>query len=145
VYNLIHGDSQFSNILYDPATKTLNLIDPRGYFGNTHIYGLKCYDYGKIGYALSGYDLFNNQDNQFFLDIENGSLNLTVPNNFDQLLDHLSMLTNTPQRILMALICINWIGLAEYFINYPLKSMGSILYAHYFYEKYITKNIEKYI
>ena len=30
-------------------------IDPRGYFGNTKLYGLKQYDFAKLLFGLSGY------------------------------------------------------------------------------------------
>lgn len=58
-YTIIHGDSQFSNIMLDKHGN-VKLIDPRGYFGNTKIYGLPEYDYAKSLYAIYGYDAFNN-------------------------------------------------------------------------------------
>jgi len=41
-YNLIHGDTHLGNILL--YENKLYFIDPRGYFGNTELYGLREYD-----------------------------------------------------------------------------------------------------
>ena len=58
-FKLIHGDCTFSNMMLrndkDPV-----LIDPRGYFGNTELYGDEAYDWVKLYYSvLSNYDQFN--------------------------------------------------------------------------------------
>lgn len=55
----IHGDIQFSNIIKEENSGDLFIIDPRGYFGNTKIYGDPAYDIAKVLYALDGYDSFN--------------------------------------------------------------------------------------
>ena len=49
-YKLIHGDCNFSNMLIDPTREEggVSFIDPRGYFGNTSIYGLPDYDLAKV-------------------------------------------------------------------------------------------------
>ncbi len=55
---VIHGDATFSNILFD-GTKPV-LIDPRGYFGQTELYGDEAYDWAKLYYSVVGnYDQFN--------------------------------------------------------------------------------------
>ncbi|KAI9028707.1 hypothetical protein DFJ74DRAFT_499480 [Hyaloraphidium curvatum] len=58
-YTLIHGDVNFSNVLVSQDGRNLALIDPRGYFGETSIYGPPEYDQAKVLYALSGYDALN--------------------------------------------------------------------------------------
>lgn len=63
-YHFLHGDLNFSNILYDG--KDFALLDPRGYFGNTKLFGPDWYEYGKIYYGLSGYDDFNQSFNYFY-------------------------------------------------------------------------------
>lgn len=58
-FNFIHGDPTFSNILVE---KDLNIkfIDPRGYFGNSKIYGDSRYDFAKLYYSIVGrFDNFN--------------------------------------------------------------------------------------
>ena len=57
-YNLIHGNSYFSNILINTEQNIL-FIEPKGCYGNTQNYGLKDYDYSKI--LLSTY-IYNNFD-----------------------------------------------------------------------------------
>jgi hypothetical protein len=59
-YNFCHGDLNGSNIMVNPITMDVKFIDPRGYFGNTKLYGWKEYEYSKLLYCLSGYDDFNN-------------------------------------------------------------------------------------
>ncbi len=60
-FPLIHGDCTFSNILLkDRATGEVVFIDPRGYFGNTLLYGDPRYDWAKLYYSIIGnYDSFN--------------------------------------------------------------------------------------
>lgn len=58
-FAFIHGDCTFSNMMVrsngDPV-----LIDPRGYFGFTELYGDVRYDWAKVYYSVVGnYDQFN--------------------------------------------------------------------------------------
>ena len=56
---LIHGDCTFSNMMLK-HDETPMLIDPRGYFGNTELYGDPAYDWVKLYYSVvSNYDEFN--------------------------------------------------------------------------------------
>lgn len=76
-FHFIHGDSTFSNILLD---KSLNpvLIDPRGYFGNTELYGDVAYDWAKVYYSLAtNYDQFNLKN--FDLCINSHDVTLSIP------------------------------------------------------------------
>lgn len=78
-FNLIHGDCTFSNLMlrndYEPV-----LIDPRGYFGNTEIYGDPVYDWAKLYYSIKGnYDKFNLK--KFKLDIEEEEVKLQIESN----------------------------------------------------------------
>ena len=59
-YNFCHGDLNGSNIMVNPSNNDVKFIDPRGYFGNTKLYGWKEYEYSKLLYCLMGYDDFNN-------------------------------------------------------------------------------------
>jgi hypothetical protein len=133
VYSIIHGDSQFSNILYDYDDK-LYLIDPRGYFGNTKLYGICEYDYAKIGYSLSGYDNFNN-DNKYFIEkYEDYKLELRIEDHIHQFENILKKYGN--MKILKQLIVINWLGLSQYNQNNILKCVSSYYYALYLYKVY---------
>lgn len=73
---LIHGDCTFSNIMLKNDTDPV-LIDPRGYFGYTELYGDTAYDWAKLYYSIKGnYDQFNRKrfslvikEDQIYLDI----------------------------------------------------------------------------
>lgn len=58
-YWFCHGDLNGSNILVDEDTLDVKFVDPRGYFGETKLYGWKPYEYAKLLYCLYGYDDFN--------------------------------------------------------------------------------------
>lgn len=55
--SIIHGDLCFSNILYDPQTGLLRLIDPRGDFYEKGCFGDPRYDLAKLLHSVhGGYD-----------------------------------------------------------------------------------------
>ncbi len=55
----LHGDCTFSNLMLRHDTEPV-LIDPRGYFGKTEMYGDAAYDWAKLYYSIVGnYDQFN--------------------------------------------------------------------------------------
>ena len=76
---LIHGDCTFSNIMLTKEAIPI-LIDPRGYFGSTELYGDRAYDWAKLYYSLySNYDQFNLQ--RFRLKIYENSVILNIESN----------------------------------------------------------------
>lgn len=136
-YTIIHGDCQFSNILY--GKNKLFLIDPRGYFGKTRLMGIPEYDYAKILYALSGYDEFNS-DPYFSIDnIQNNNITFKIKNHFD-------LFAKLPEKILnkttLALVTIIWLSLAQYNINNVLKCIASYYYGLYFYSKFLEHSMQ---
>ena len=75
----IHGDCTFSNMMLAKGEKPI-LIDPRGYFGDTLLYGDAAYDWAKLYYSLvSNYDQFNLK--RFSLDIEDDRVKIFVESN----------------------------------------------------------------
>ncbi len=62
---IIHGDFHFGNILFDVYTRLVKLIDPRGNFGVSGIFGDCKYDLAKLRHSISGgynfisHDLYN--------------------------------------------------------------------------------------
>ena len=62
VFNVIHGDMCFSNILlgeHPESNSILRLIDPRGAFGIKGVFGSSLYDYAKLSHSISGgYEFF---------------------------------------------------------------------------------------
>lgn len=51
---IIHGDLCFPNILFDPVSRLFKLIDPRGAFGKSGIYGDGRYDVAKLLHSING-------------------------------------------------------------------------------------------
>ena len=120
-YNIILGDCNFSNILINPNNiNDIIFIDPRGYFGDTSIFGLKEYDYSKILYAISGYDLFNS--NYFNIDnINNKSLNFKIESiDFDK-----KIINKYFNKVHKAFMIIHWLCLADYNKNNIWKCLVS--------------------
>ncbi len=78
-FKLVHGDCTFSNImLREDGTPVL--IDPRGYFGTTELYGDPAYDWAKLYYSVVGnYDQFNRK--RFCLDVGDAGVALDIASN----------------------------------------------------------------
>ena len=114
-FRLIHGDSTFSNMLYDRIHGKVYFIDPRGYFGKTKLYGDVDYDWAKVYYSLVGnYDQFNRK--KFALEISKKGVELAVkPNNWSDMEDYffecLESVSKTKIRALHAVI---WLSLTTY-------------------------------
>ena len=130
-YNLvpIHGDCQFNNILFRTEDDIV-FIDPRGYFGNKEVYGLSEYDFAKVKFALSGYDIFDNMEINS-LDIQDG--NLTLPK------IHLTDINTlfTDNDITSILTISIWLGNAHCFKNNIPKAIFSFYYALYLATQYL--------
>ena len=114
-FRLIHGDSTFSNLLYDRLNQKVYFIDPRGYFGKTKLYGDVDYDWAKVYYSLVGnYDQFNRK--KFALKIDERGVELTVKSNNwadmeEYFFDQLNGVSKTKIRALHAVI---WLSLTTY-------------------------------
>lgn len=66
---IVHGDLCLSNILYDLRSRICKLIDPRGSFGATGIFGDPRYDVAKLYHSVYGlYDFITNDLFQVSLD-----------------------------------------------------------------------------
>ena len=78
---IIHGDFHFANILYDLDSRLVKLIDPRGSFGTSSIFGDCKYDLAKLRHSVwGGYnyivnDLFKIQHEQNKIDFQIPSSN----------------------------------------------------------------------
>lgn len=114
-YSLIHGDCTFSNTLYDEKTKSLYLIDPRGYFGMLPFYGDVDYDWAKLYYSLVGnYDQFNAKEFRLtFADNDDVLLGI-ASNGWDHLSDKFFALTGRPRLKIQAFHAMIWLSLASY-------------------------------
>lgn len=128
-YSIIIGDCQFSNILIDPDNiNNIAFIDPRGYFGNTEIFGPTEYDYAKILYGISGYDNFNSSHfNINNINVENKSITFEIESiTFDK-----KIINKYFNKVHKAFIIIIWLSLAEYNKNNIWKCLSSYYYGLY--------------
>jgi NDP-sugar pyrophosphorylase family protein len=76
-FTIIHGDPTFSNLLYEAGSGVINLIDPRGEFGDFQIYGDTCYDLAKMRHSVSGkYDFIIND--MFDVEVDGDSIQYQV-------------------------------------------------------------------
>lgn len=77
---LLHGDCTFSNMMLRNSDMKPLLIDPRGYFGYTELYGDVAYDWAKLYYSIIGnYDKFNIKE--FRLELKEKEVNLNISSN----------------------------------------------------------------
>ena len=128
-YVIIHGDCNFSNILINPLDiNDICFIDPRGYFGDSSVFGPKEYDYAKLLYAISGYDSFNlNYFNLNSFDRIGKMLNFEIkPFYFDK-----KIINKYFNKIHKAFMVIIWLSLAEYNKNNIWKCLASYYYGLY--------------
>ena len=128
-YSIILGDCNFSNILINSADLSdIVFIDPRGYFGDSFIYGPVDYDYAKLLYAITGYDNFNaNYFNIKSFDKTEMSLNFEInPFFYDK-----AVLKKYFNKVHYAYVVIIWLSLAEYNKNNIWKCLASYYHGLY--------------
>lgn len=128
--SIIHGDCQFNNILYNPINDDFVFIDPRGYFGNIDLYGIPEYDFAKIKFALSGYDIFDNMEIDSLQIIDD---NLILPN--INIIDNDKLFER--DDIVSILTISVWLGNAHCFKNNIPKAIFSLYYALYLASLYL--------
>ena len=121
-YSLIHGDCQFSNILYSELDDSFLFVDPRGYFGNSDLVGLPQYDFAKLMFALTGYDVFDSLELETLEVTQKNLILPSIPICFD------AIRPGSVETILMVSI---WLGNAHCFKSNPAKAALSHFYARY--------------
>lgn len=110
---LIHGDCTFSNLMLRKDGSPV-LIDPRGYFGYTELYGDPRYDWAKLYYSIVGnYDRFNLKE--FELKIGEEEVRLDIRSNHweDMEKDFFEMTGTDPEEIKL-LHAVIWLSLTTY-------------------------------
>ena len=53
--SIIHGDFCLANVLFDPRSRIIKLVDPRGRFGEYCIYGDFRYELAKLSHSFNGH------------------------------------------------------------------------------------------
>ena len=133
-YNLIHGDTHLGNIL--SSNNNLYFIDPRGYFGNSKLYGLKQYDYAKLLFGISGYSIFDMMKIDT-LNIENDNITIEFIKNYEYVFMDYQFNENTYLDELTLLFSLSiWLGNNSCFLD-ENKKITSLMIAYYYCEKYI--------
>ncbi len=125
-YNVIHGDCTFSNTLVDNNCK-IWMIDPRGTFGSTQIYGDKRYDWAKFYYSASGnYDSINSK--KFEVTISGDKVNLEIESNgyedYKNVILNRSGMTKREMELIHSTL---WLSLT----GYVKEDIEAVMYAFY--------------
>ncbi len=115
-FSFIHGDCTFSNMMVREDTSPV-LIDPRGYFGFTELYGDVRYDWAKLYYSIAGnYDQFNLK--RFRLEIGDSpaeGVRLEIDSNhWEELEEDFFELTGADRREIRLLHAVIWLSLTTY-------------------------------
>ncbi len=112
-FAFIHGDCTFSNMMLRNDSEPV-LIDPRGYFGFTEIYGDPMYDWAKLYYSLKGnYDRFNLKD--FRLTIGENAVDLSIESNhWEDMEQEFFQMSGTDPETIKLLHAVIWLSLTTY-------------------------------
>lgn len=114
-FKLIHGDCTFSNMMLRNDNSPV-LIDPRGYFGKTELFGDIAYDWAKIYYSIVGnYDQFNLK--RFRLSINENDVELQIESNhWEDMEDYFFELLEkeVSAKQIKAIHAIIWLSLTTY-------------------------------
>jgi D-arabinose 5-phosphate isomerase GutQ len=107
-FRIIHGDCTFSNTMLKNDSIPV-LIDPRGYFGNTELYGDPAYDWVKLYYSLySNYDQFNLRRFNLYINEKNEEAV------YD---DRGSEVRVDPESVKLEIVSGKWESLEDYFFE----------------------------
>lgn len=125
-YNVIHGDPTFSNTLVDNSDN-IWMIDPRGVFGETLIYGDKRYDWAKLYYsAVGNYDSMNSK--KFKIKLDESGVDLEIKSSgFEEYGDFIierSGMTKMEMELIHTSI---WLSLTAY----VKEDLDAVLYSFY--------------
>lgn len=126
---LIHGDIHLGNILINNEND-IYFIDPRGYFGNNDLFGIREYDYAKLLFGISGYSVFDLMEIDE-LNIKNGNIEISFIDKFCKIYE-----TNLFDNFTKLLSLTIWLGNNNNFINNN-KKITSLMIAFYLCETYI--------
>ena len=112
-FHFIHGDCTFSNLMLR-EDDTPVLIDPRGYFGFTELYGDIRYDWAKLYYSIVGnYDRFNL--GEFRLKIDEDEVVLEIRSNqWEDMEKDFFALTGVDEYEIKLLHAVIWLSLTTY-------------------------------
>lgn len=133
-FKFIHGDCTFSNMMIRENGEPV-LIDPRGYFGFTELYGDERYDWAKLYYSLVGnYDRFNLKE--FKLDIKDDEVILDIEsNNWEDMENDFFEMTGSDKDEIKLLHAVIWLSLTTYVWQDYDSICGTFYNGLYYLEK----------
>lgn len=112
-FAFIHGDCTFSNLMLRGGTEPV-MIDPRGYFGHTELFGDPNYDWAKLYYSLVGnYDRFNLKDFRLVIGEKDVTLKI-ASNGWEDLEGDFFSLSGADERTIQLLHAVIWLSLTTY-------------------------------
>lgn len=115
-FAFIHGDCTFSNLMVREDNSPV-IIDPRGYFGFTELYGDIRYDWAKLYYSIVGnYDQFNLKRFRLLIgDDSEGGVKLSIESNHWEALEkEFFELTGADEYEIKLLHAVIWLSLTTY-------------------------------
>ncbi len=115
-FAFIHGDCTFSNMMLRENGEPV-LIDPRGYFGYTELYGDARYDWAKMYYSIVGnYDRFNLKEFRLTIgETAEESISLSVASNhWEDMETDFFALTGADEWEIKLLHAVIWLSLTTY-------------------------------
>lgn len=115
-FSFIHGDCTFSNMMVRENGEPV-LIDPRGYFGYSELYGDVRYDWAKVYYSIVGnYDQFNLKRFRLHIGESVGEgVNLEIESNhWEDLADEFIKMTGSDEKEIKLLHAVIWLSLTTY-------------------------------
>lgn len=128
-FSFIHGDCTFSNMMLRENGNPV-LIDPRGYFGYTRLYGDARYDWAKVYYSIAGnYDRFNLKHFRLHIsdNAEEGVKLEIDSNHWEALADDFIKMTGQSEWEIKLLHAVIWLSLT----TYAWQDYDSVLGAFY--------------
>ena len=115
-FAFIHGDCTFSNLMVRENNSPV-LIDPRGYFGFSELYGDTRYDWAKLYYSIVGnYDQFNLKRFRLVIgDTPDEGVELKIESNhWEELENDFFDLTGANREEIKLLHAVIWLSLTTY-------------------------------
>ena len=113
-FSFIHGDCTFSNMMLRENGNPV-LIDPRGYFGFSEMFGDTRYDWAKVYYSIVGnYDQFNLKRFRLHID-EDAKVELEIEsNNWEDMESTFFEMTGVDEYEIKLLHSLIWLSLTTY-------------------------------
>lgn len=115
-FSFIHGDCTFSNLMVREDNSPV-IIDPRGYFGFSELYGDVRYDWAKLYYSIVGnYDQFNLKRFRLAIgDTPEEGISLRIDSShWEDMGDDFFEMTGTDKEEIKLLHAVIWLSLTTY-------------------------------